>query len=56
MAGVLPGPFLSGGVGVGALSSLIWFVALIVGGAAIVIALMLFARFRYLKSGQEEGE
>lgn len=40
----------------GALSSLIWFVAFIAGGAAIVIFVGLALRLRYIRSGQEEGE
>lgn len=40
----------------GALSSLIWFVAFLAGGAAIIIFIGLFLRLRYIKSGQEEGE
>lgn len=40
----------------GALSSLIWFVAFLAGGAAILIFIGLWARTRYIRSGQEEGE
>lgn len=40
----------------GALSTLIWFVALVFGGIAIVFVVVLVARNKYLSSGQEEGE
>lgn len=40
----------------GALSGLIWFVAFLVGVAAILIFLFIAARIKYIKSGQEEGE
>lgn len=40
----------------GAISGLIWFVAIAVGGVAVVLVLGILARSRYIASGQEEGE
>ena len=40
----------------GSISTLIWFVAFLAGGAALLVVLLLVARARYINSGQEEGE
>ena len=40
----------------GAISTLIWFVAFLVGGAALLVVVGLILQRRYIKSGQEEGE
>jgi hypothetical protein len=40
----------------GAMAGFIWFVALIMGGMALLVALALIARNKYIASGQEEGE
>ena len=39
-----------------AISSLLWFVAVIFGVGALFVAALFIARLRYLKTGQEEGE
>lgn len=40
----------------GAMGGFIWFVALIFGGIAFLLAIALVARNKYIASGQEEGE